>query len=122
MLPGSELMLYKIDLTSGKLVPEPKAGGGFVTGIVDSTGQSAVFTGISTFSTVVGLTPPAKPGDLNGDGLVNCADIRIIRNSWNKRTGQIGFDPRADYNRDGVVNIFDLAAVSKLLPRGTKCP
>ena len=122
MLPGSELALYKIDLASGKLVQVPKSGGGFVTGIVDATGQSAVFTGISTFSTVVGLTPPAKPGDLNGDGLVNCADVRIIRNSWAKRTGQLGFDPRADYNRDGVVNVFDLAAVAKLLPRGTKCP
>jgi len=55
------------------------------------------------------------------NNVVNCADILIIRNSWGKRSTQQGFDPRADYNRDNVVNIFDLAAVSKYLPRGVKC-
>lgn len=121
MVPGTGLLLYKVDLNSGKLVQAPKAGGGFVTGTVDPDGQSATFTGISTFSTVVGLLPPSRPGDLNSDGMVNCLDIQMIRDSWNKRAGQLGFDVRADYNRDGTVNIFDLAAVSKQLPRGTKC-
>ena len=70
---------------------------------------------------MVGLYPPTIPGDLNGDGVVNCQDILIIRNSWGKRSTQQGFDPLADYNRDGVVNVFDLAAVSKYLARGAKC-
>jgi hypothetical protein len=119
--PGAGLALYKIG-PSNNLVPVPKAGGGFVTGTVDGPlGQTATFTGIAAFSTVVGLNPPTKPGDLNADGVVNCIDIQLIRNSWGKRLGQAEFDATADYNRDGVVNIFDLAAVSKLLPRGTKC-
>jgi hypothetical protein len=121
MTPGAELALYKVDPTSGKLVPVPRSGGGYVTGVVNPGGLTATFTGISTFSTVVGLTPPAIPGDLDTNGVVNCADIQLIRNSWGKRVGQASFDPRADYNRDGIVNIFDLAAVSKQLPRGTKC-
>ena len=119
--PGSSLVLYRIDPVSGHLNPAPSVNGGLVVGTVDASGLTATFTGIASFSTVVGLTPPSRPGDLNGDNVVNCADILIIRNSWGKRSNQQGFDPRADYNRDNVVNIFDLAAVSKFLPRGAKC-
>jgi hypothetical protein len=119
--PGSSLVLYRIDPVSGKLNPAPSVSGGLVTGIVGASGLTATFNGIASFSTVVGLNPPTRPGDLNADNVVNCADILIIRNSWGKRSTQQGFDPRADYNRDNVVNIFDLAAVSKYLPRGVKC-
>jgi hypothetical protein len=41
--------------------------------------------------------------------------------SFGKKTGQVGFDPRADENRDGVVNIIDLSTVTKQLPAGTAC-
>ena len=119
--PGSSLVLYRIDPVSGQLTPAPSVTGGQVTGTVDASSLSATFTGIASFSTVVGLNPPNRPGDLNGDNVVNCADILIIRNSWGKRSTEQGFDPRADYNRDNVVNIFDLAAVSKYLARGAKC-
>ena len=118
--PGSSLILFRIDPVSGKLNPAPSVGGGMVIGTVDPSGLTATFTGIASFSTVVALDPPTSPGDLNGDNVVNCADIAIIRNSWGKRFPQ-DFDQRADYNRDGAVNIFDLAAVSKFLPRGMKC-
>lgn len=61
------------------------------------------------------------PGDLNGDGKVDCADLAIVRASFGKKIGQIGFDPRADTNNDGIVNIRDLAFVSQHLPAGTVC-
>jgi hypothetical protein len=61
------------------------------------------------------------PGDLNGDGRVNCLDIAIVKASFNKKVGQPGFDPRADVNHDGVVNILDLAFVSQKLVPGTTC-
>jgi hypothetical protein len=60
-------------------------------------------------------------GDLNHDGLVNCADIAIVKASFGKKTGDPGFDPRADVNGDGVVDIRDLAIVSQFLPAGTVC-
>jgi hypothetical protein len=65
---------------------------------------------------------PPLPGDVNGDGVVNCADIAIVKASFGKKTGQPGFDPRADINHDGIVNIIDLAMAAHQLPAGTTCP
>jgi len=59
---------------------------------------------------------------VNGDGVVNCADLAIVQTSVGKRTGQAGFDPRADLNGDGIVNLVDLTTVSRAMPAGTKCP
>jgi Dockerin type I domain len=61
------------------------------------------------------------PGDLNGDGSVGCDDLAIVKASFGKKTGQAGFDPRADVNHDGIVNIIDLSTIAKLLPAGTVC-
>jgi hypothetical protein len=63
-----------------------------------------------------------SPYDLNGDGVVNCADLAVISASFGKRQGQAGFDPRADVNGDKIVNLVDLTTVSRALPVGTKCP
>jgi hypothetical protein len=65
---------------------------------------------------------PQMPGDVNGDGKINCADIALVKASFGKRTGQPGFNPNADVNHDGVVNVLDLAIVSQKLAPGTKCP
>jgi hypothetical protein len=65
--------------------------------------------------------PAPIPGDLNGDGVVNCGDLNIVKAAFNKKTGQVGFDPRADINHDGVVNILDLSYVARQLPAGTVC-
>jgi len=65
--------------------------------------------------------PSVPTGDLNGDGLVSCADLALIKSSFGKSVGQTGFDIRADVNGDGVVNILDLSAEAKLLPAGTTC-
>jgi len=61
-------------------------------------------------------------GDVNGDGVVNCADLAIVKAAFGKRLGQPGYDARADVNHDGVVNVVDLATVARQLPAGTTCP
>jgi Dockerin type I domain len=88
-----------------------------VTGTDPQSGGSVV--GLSRITFTVAKT---MPGDVNGDGKVDCTDIAIVKASFGKKTGQPGFDPRADVNLDGVVDIRDLAYVSQHLPAGTSCP
>jgi hypothetical protein len=61
-------------------------------------------------------------GDINGDGVVSCGDVTVVKRSFGKRTGQSDFDVRADVNFDGVVDVRDLAIVTQKLPAGTRCP
>ena len=61
------------------------------------------------------------PGDLNGDGVVDCNDLNIIKAAFGKKAGQAGFDARADLNGDGIVNVVDLSAEARLVPAGTVC-
>lgn len=73
-----------------------------------------------------GLTQPISsfpivPGDLNGDGKVDCMDVDVVKASFGKKTGQSGFNAWADVNDDGVVNILDLAFVSQRVLAGTVC-
>ncbi|HEY2120122.1 MAG TPA: dockerin type I domain-containing protein [Candidatus Acidoferrum sp.] len=53
--------------------------------------------------------------------LVHCADLAIVKATFGKKKGQPGFDPRADVNSDGIVNILDLAFVVRQIPAGTAC-
>jgi hypothetical protein len=57
------------------------------------------------------------PGDLNSDGVVNLADLRIVAMAYGTTSGEKGWNPVADLNRDGVVDIFDLVLVSKNMGR-----
>lgn len=54
-------------------------------------------------------------GDVNADGAVNSLDLQSIQSSFGLRQGQTGFDPAKDLNRDGVIDIRDLAVVSRNL-------
>jgi Dockerin type I domain len=82
---------------------------------------NAVGTQISFDNTVL-ISPHSAPtGDLNGDGLVGCDDLAVVKASFGKKVGQPGFDPRADVNGDGVVNVLDLSIVARQLPAGTTC-
>ncbi len=83
--------------------------------LLSDTGSHITFNiGTRTFSVAA--------GDLNGDGKADCSDLAIVRASFGKRRGQLGFDPRADTNNDDVVNVRDLAFVAQKLPAGTHCP
>ena len=53
------------------------------------------------------------PGDLNGDGIVNAADMAILLGAWGPNPGH-----PADLNQDGTVNAADL---SELLANWGPC-
>jgi hypothetical protein len=72
-------------------------------------------------SQTTSLTYTSVVGDVNGDGVVACSDIAIIRSALGKRLGQQGFDARADVTLDGSIDVRDLAFVSQRLPVGTRC-
>ncbi|MBV6321131.1 M12 family metallo-peptidase [Duganella violaceipulchra] len=59
-------------------------------------------------------------GDVNGDGAVNCDDLALIKAALGKRTGQAGYDARADLNKDGVVDARDLVAESQRIAGGCR--
>jgi len=61
------------------------------------------------------------PGDADGDGVVGCSDLSIVKASIGKKPGQAGYDARADVNKDGVVDARDLAYVNARLPAGSTC-
>ena len=48
--------------------------------------------------------------------------MAIVKAAFGKSTGQPGYNPIADVNSDGIVNIKDLAFVTQKLPAGTVCP
>jgi subtilisin family serine protease len=47
--------------------------------------------------------PPAKTGDLNGDGKANISDLSVLLTKWNSA------DAGADLNKDGKVGLTDLS-------------
>jgi len=78
----------------------------------------AAATGVSRVMFVV---KAVLPGDLNGDGVVNCTDAAIAIAAFGTQLRQPGFDARADLNADGIVDNRDLTLMSTYLPSGTVC-
>jgi hypothetical protein len=66
--------------------------------------------------------PAVMPANVNGDTRIDCADVALVKAAFGKKTGQSGFDPRADINKDGIVDIRDLAGVTQKLAPTTTCP
>jgi hypothetical protein len=52
-----------------------------------------------------------KPGDLNGDGVVNVDDVTLVTAHYGQTSANPNWDGRADANNDGVVDDADLALV-----------
>jgi hypothetical protein len=57
----------------------------------------------SAVTVTVSNTPTPKPGDTNGDNLVNIVDLSTLLSKWNTNF------PAADFNTDGTVSIVDLS-------------
>jgi titin len=55
----------------------------------------------------------AKPGDVNGDGSVNAADLNLVKSQFGRRSGDAGFLPACDLNLDGRIDSTDLSIVSR---------
>ncbi len=51
------------------------------------------------------------PGDLNGDGAVNQADITVVMINFGRRNGEPGWDATVDLDGDGSITAKDLSLV-----------
>ena len=73
-------------------------------------------------SSTAALTVYIVPrGDVNLDFKTDCTDLTAIRNAFGKVRGTPDYNPILDVNKDGIINVRDLAAVSAMMPAGTKC-
>jgi hypothetical protein len=77
--------------------------------------------GVRSHVATVPLVVTGTPGDVNGDGVVDCNDVAAVRASYGQKIGQTGYNPSADFNSDGFVNIQALQFVVQQLPAGTSC-
>lgn len=78
--------------------------GGWVTG--NCSGEIATeiaFTGVQE--------PEEIPGDLNGDGVVNMADVQVVVACFGQTVTSNPDCAIADVNNDGLVNILDVSFV-----------
>lgn len=50
-------------------------------------------------------------GDVNGDGKVNLADLQAFAPSYMSRLGDPYYNPAADFNHNGVINLYDAKAL-----------
>jgi GH35 family endo-1,4-beta-xylanase len=64
---------------------------------------------------------PYVYGDVDGDDAVMCSDLSAASASVGKRTGQQGFSIASDVDQNGIVDIRDISAISRLLPAGGRC-
>ena len=52
-------------------------------------------------------------GDLNGDGIVDFHDLRILLASFGRSRGEQGFNQKADLDGNGRLDVLDLASLAK---------
>lgn len=76
---------------------------------------SASFSGTST-SDFIDL--PATVSASIGNG---CSDLAAARNAIGARTGQARFVARLDADGNGVIDVRDIASISRLMAAGTVC-
>jgi hypothetical protein len=60
-------------------------------------------------------------GDVDGDGVVGCSDLAILKAQIGKRSTAAGFDARADVVKDNVIDARDLLYVTQRVAKGTVC-
>lgn len=115
-----------IDVSGGQTVPGPFPGGAFenvpfaLPTVLPPGGTANVLLSGElqsiTFSTAITGTLHAAgarpcPGDANGDGRVDFADLNIVLGAFGSMTGQAGYVASADFNGDGRIDFADLNVV-----------
>jgi hypothetical protein len=59
-----------------------------------------------------------KDYDVNGDGKVDILDIVQVISAYGSEAGDLRFNPRCDFNGDGVINDYDINAIKDYFGQG----
>lgn len=70
-----------------------------------ANGGSVTLTGSATTTIEAGMM---RAGDANNDNVISVADFNVLRNTFGKANGDPGYDDRADFNGDRIVNVGDV--------------
>ncbi|MCK6488081.1 MAG: InlB B-repeat-containing protein [Planctomycetes bacterium] len=101
--------------TSGSLVRTGYAFAGWNTA-ADGSGTpyaaGASYTMDESLMLYAQWAPASRPGDLNGDKVVNVSDLSLVTAHFGQTSSDANWDARADANGDGVVNVADLTQVT----------
>ncbi|WP_340077503.1 malectin domain-containing carbohydrate-binding protein [Leptobacterium sp. I13] len=76
--------------------------GNYLTQIIDITVNSNTSIPVGEF----------KGGDVNGDNVINALDFSLLVASFNKSSGEAGYNANADINGDGVVSALDFSILA----------
>jgi hypothetical protein len=120
---GSNLRPRIVDVTGtqGRALPV-KHGRHFKAGVHT---QTVAFTRVSqptqvttavtgaTATTGAFQTQTTLVGDVNGDGAVNILDVQAFAKTYMSTQGSENYNPAADFNRNGVINLYDAKALMK---------
>jgi hypothetical protein len=115
---GAELWL-DMPFDTQRVPDGPGAANAWVNFVVGGPSVTGTYRIQLTGACFVGGSPCSCDGDLNGDGVVDIADLALILASFGSSAPSIP-TPCADINGDGVVDIADLALFLALF--GSSCP
>jgi hypothetical protein len=62
--------------------------------------------------TITVQVPTAAPGDVNADGKINIQDMVAAATSFGSKIGDARYNPLADQNKDGRIDIIDFVLIA----------
>jgi uncharacterized repeat protein (TIGR01451 family) len=120
--PNGQLCVFDAPQEDGPSVRQSFTGGRMYVVYTAFTGSGTTQRGqiLFSYSSDCGVTwsrprdlTSASNPDVNGDGVVNTADLNALKSSIGKRCGDPGFLVAADVNGDCQVDVLDVAIVSR---------